>query len=219
MIDVFIPIIVGNISKLPAALYSVLTQNYDGDIRIILFFDHIHKLLEDFADKWWYTSQDNSRTNLVERLHPTVSKPLTIEYCTRGVIVRNPNGPMGSAGFARQWIFEWEGKSEYVKFLDSDDILTPECLQHMMNAITPDCAGVICPLYLVSSCRNARTFGAGAGSGSFLFKKEIMEHIVKKGFTWNRRPGHDRSFTNFLRENNYKFNSLKENMLYIYMKS
>ena len=220
-IDIFIPVIAGNLVKMPAALYSALTQTYQDNIRVIIFFDHTHKALESFADKWWYTSQDKPRSNILSVPHPTVPKPLTLEYCDRGVLVRNPNGPMGSAGFARQWIFEWEGKSKYVKFLDSDDILTPECLYNMMKNMTPECAGVICPVLFVSACRCGQVLGAGCSSSSFLFKRETMESIVKDGFEWNRRPGHDRSFTDYLRENKekYIFNETKENVLYLYLKS
>jgi hypothetical protein len=218
-IDIFIPIIAGNMVKLPGALYSALTQTYQDNNRVIMFFDHNDVLLEKFAEKWWYTPQDSPRSNLIECPHHAVPLPLTLEYCTRGVIVRNPNGPMGSAGFARQWIFEWSGKSSYVKFLDSDDILAPECLHYMMKVMTPECAGVICPMFFVSACRMGRPLGHGSGSGSFLFKKETMEAIVKDGFVWNRNPGHDRPFTEYLKEKRYKFNKTEEDLIYIYLKS
>ena len=63
-VDIFIPVIVG-IPKFPASLCSALTQTYPN-VRVILWLDHIHELLEELLNRWWYRPEDTPRAKITE---------------------------------------------------------------------------------------------------------------------------------------------------------
>lgn len=182
--------------------------------------DSGHKELESMIDKYWYTSED-SRT-------PSEFGPkATVEYCKRGVLVRHLGGWTGHAGNARQWIFEWKGKSEYVKMYDSDDVLMPDCLRAMSRYLKDGVDGVLCPLMQVSENRLGAhmtnfDFRKGTvGSGSMLLSKKFMDKVVEMGFDWSKYRDHDKEFYLFLSDklNQFSFISTSETALYLYLKN
>ena len=222
-VDIFIPVIPGNCRKFPAALCSALTQTY-SNIRVVLFLDCIHPMLEDILEKFWYTRNEEPGADQTSVKYHRLSKELTVEECERGVVIRNPNGPSGTAGIPRQWLFEWEGKSPFVKMLDSDDILTPEAIAIMLRYYRPGVDGVFCPIVRVSSFRFAQIMDGKpklghAGSGSMMLRKEFMDQMVSEGFEWPNKPGHDKAFFEFCEDRDFRFETTEEfNVLYLYLK-
>lgn len=226
-VDVFIPVAAGHAHVLPAAIYSALTQTYSNK-RIVLFLDDIHVKLESVVKKWFYTSNDSPKSTPQKRASSRTLKPeaIDIEHCEKGLIVRNCAGPGGTAHVARQWLFGWRDKSEYVKMLDADDIMTPRALEIMMNTFKEDVDGVFCPLVRTSSYRFAEIISGKpqlghAGSGSMLLKKHVMETMIEEGFEWPGQQGHDKGFFQFLsdREEKFKFvTTSPENVLYLYLR-
>lgn len=224
VVDIFIPVSAGNCSRFPASLCSALTQTYPR-IRVVLFLDQLSPILEKILDQWWYTKEDIPRQVQHKVEFHGLKEPLLYETCKRGFVVRNPNGPSGTAAIARQWVFEWPYKSPYVKTLDSDDILTPECVDYMVKRMTPNVDGVSTGLVKASACRFAGVIDGELalghmGSGCMMLKRETMAKMVSEGFVWPNKSGHDKAFIEHCLEHGYKFgNTLPQNFLYMYLKT
>jgi len=219
MIDIFIPA-AGDFKWAPAALYSALTQTYKNK-RIILFLDGYSQLARNFIDKWWYN--DISRERIFTKTVKWKNLNLSFEESDKGILVVNEKGPSGTAAIARQWLFEWKNKSEWIKMLDSDDLLVPNALEKMEKYCGEDIDGVFCPMIRSSCNRLAKSMSGkpikgGSGSGSMLLRKSFMEKVVKAGFIWPNKRGHDNDFFQFVKDKNFKFVTTKEDFLYIYLK-
>jgi hypothetical protein len=170
MIDIFIPVTEGNLDKLPGTICSALTQSY-RDIRLVIWLDK-NETVENILNEWFYIPED---TPWSDYLHPN---PITLEHATRGVIVRNSQSE--SIESAQRWMLEWPEKSEYVKFLGQNDILTPECLEIMMRYMTAECHGVLCPIARVFSSMY-KDIILERGFNALLLKKSTMEQIAAGG--------------------------------------
>ena len=230
-VEIFIPVAAGHHKVFPAALCSALTQTYPNK-RIVIFLDEIHPYLEKIIKEWFYTKDDVTTVTVPEQ--PIRRTPnfipqydaLIYEECKRGVIVRNKAGYSGSAHAARQWLFEWENKSDIVKMLDADDILTPRAIEIMMRHIGPEIDGVFCPMVRSSSCRYAGLNipdpqNKPTGSGSMMLRRHVMDTMIEEGFKWPSKRGHDQGFFEFIRDRQEKFNFVTTgefNLLYIYQK-
>lgn len=230
-IDVFIPVAGGHSLLLPAALCSALTQTY-SPIRVILFLDGMDPRHEAVLDKWWFTAKDE-RLPVPVSINPrNYSKDtLQIQHCERGVLVRNPAGPSGSAHNARQWIFEWKGKSDLVRMLDADDILLPRALEYTMKFYDQEIQkgetvdALISSIVLVSDYNLHGVLSMDPakgrfGSGSMMLSKGFMEKMISLGFKWPAQTGHDNGFYDFYKahesEFSVKFLSTK-NCVYMYL--
>lgn len=230
-VDIFIPVAVKHVHVLPAAICSALTQTYPNK-RILLFLDGLDQRLENVVTEWFYTSDDAPTAHepyqTLEKLSHSKSlnhDAISVDQCERGVVIRNRAGPSGSAHAARQWLFEWPEKSEVVKMLDADDIITPHGLEIMMKYLEPDVDGVFCPLMRSSHYRFAAANppdpqNKQTGSGSMLLRKKVMDAMIKEGYRWLEKPGHDRGFFEFIRDREEKFNFkvTTEDTIYLYLK-
>lgn len=221
VVDIFIPVKPDHFSVLPAALYSALTQTYPS-IRIVLWLDGTHDRMEQTLQKWWYSPLDAIRDT--ENLEWN-GLPLTYEYCHRGVLIRNPSGPSKSAHNARQWLFEWNGLSPFVKNLDADDILTPQAVKLMMGYMGKGIDGVLTPIlktrqYSHSESLNVDFSRGVVGSGAMLLRKETLRRMISEGFSWPKGPAHDKGMLEFFRTklSTYNFVPTKENALYLYLR-
>lgn len=220
MVDIFMPVGPRVLSRFPAALYSALTQTYP-DVRVCLFIDFQNDVIEEILNKWWYLPGDNR--NLFPIQNPRDEHILTMETCQRGILFRNRFGPMLTGGYARQFLFDWEGKSEWVKMLDSDDILFPQAIEVMMRYAEDGVDGVLCPMFRISQCKYVSMVPGEpvmgkAGSGSMLLRSSFIDHLVKEGFVWENVCGHDKGLLNFFKDHDYTFVTTKENAMYAYIK-
>lgn len=217
-VDIFMPVAPGHRRVFPASLCSALTQTYVNK-RLLLFVDGIDSDIEATINRWFYVDKEKK-----ENLPECDKHKLHYEYCERGVIIRNSSGPSGSAYRARQWLFEWEGKSPWVKMFDADDLMPPKALETMMSHVLPDVDGIFCPLLKSSSHRFAGIGNSDpmkrCGSGSMLLRREVMDTAIKEGFKWPAIRGHDQGFFEFLSQRKEKFNFVPttQNFLYIYLK-
>lgn len=221
-IDIFIPTAVGHAHLLPASLCSALTQTYTPK-RILLFLDQIHPLLEEVLDIWWYIR--HKRPGKPDEETENNGHKFTYEYSDLGVLIRHLNGPAGSAHIARQWLFEWPGKSPVVKMLDADDILVPRALDVMIGYLQKDVDGVFCPMIRASAHRFAEIneslpYKGQFGSGSMMLRRECIDQMIQEGFRWPEKRGHDCGLYEFLQERPEKFNfvTTNETVIYLYLK-
>lgn len=221
-VDIFIPVADFHSNHFPTALYSALTQTY-SPIRVVLFIDGINPITEFNLKKWWYTPSDIPTGDNLDKTNGYSKDKLHIEMCDRGVLVRNPGGSNCSSHNARQWYFEWGGKSSVMKTLDADDILHPRAIDIMMRYMKSDVDGVFCPLLKTSSGRFGEIMKSDinsgtAGSGSMMLKKEFMDRIIQEGFQWPAKRGNDRYFFDFVHDKGFNFVVVNETALYFYLK-
>jgi hypothetical protein len=217
LVDIFIPVISNHAHLLKAALGSAFTQYYEP-IRVVLWIEDSHPVLEDVLLKHWYTPNEhpNKRTE----------NDVVIEDCHRGILVRNLKGRTGHAGLARQWLFCWAGKAQYVKMLDSDDILFPSTVSVMMRYMSEGVDGVFCPLIPISEHRVGTLMycdfaHSACGSGTMLLHRNFMERVIAMGFKWYDSREHDLTFQQFLKDklDQFTFIYTKETALYLYLKN
>jgi cellulose synthase/poly-beta-1,6-N-acetylglucosamine synthase-like glycosyltransferase len=211
----------------PAALYSALTQTF-SKVRVILFLDGIHPLLESQVKKWWYTESEGPQEVYAPQSGSNTLKKDTIriEHCKRGILVRNLSGPAGAANVARQWIFEWPDKSPLVKMLDADDIMTPLGIYFMLKYLKPELDGVFCPMLRGSSYKLSGMHEIipgvprrnNYGSGCMLLRREFMDKVVQSGFVWPAVNNNDDYFMDIIEKGNFKFATTAENLIYIYLR-
>lgn len=228
LVDIFIPVMYYHAHVLPAALCSALTQTYKN-IRILLFIDGIHPSLEQVIQKWFYTNSEKRLNYPIFKRAPS-KKYLDYDYinyekCSRGIIIRNIAGPASTAHVGRQWLFEWSGKSSFVKMLDADDILTPRAIEIMMSYFDDNVDAVFCPLLRTSSyCYAAINKGlpipGGCGSGNMMLRKELMEKAIERGFKWPPKHGHDKTLIKYFVDHEDEINvvTTKENVIYLYLR-
>lgn len=230
-VDIFIPVAANHAHVLPAAICSALTQTYPNK-RLVLFLDGVDDRFDNVLNKWVYTPNDHpdpdktcAKLSKVKNTRALQRDALVYEECERGVIIKNRAGPSETAHVGRQWLFEWEGKSPLVKMLDADDIMTPRGLEFMMHYVNPEVDGVFCPLL---RCSGYRLAGANppdpqdkqTGSGMMLLRREVMNTMIKEGYKWAAKRGHDRGFFEFIRDREEKFNFkvTNENFIYLYLR-
>ena len=212
IVDIFIPVSTEQINKLPMAFHSAINQTYKN-IRIVIFFDGVNEEIDAFFEK--------NMNNSFDGLEKT-DEDYLIEYYDKIVTIKNFNGPSGTGAIARQWYFKWNKKSNYVKFLDADDLLLSNTIEIMMKYFDDKVDGVFCPLFAVNN-NIFREIVPGkpklghAGSGSMLLKKSCIDDIIEKGFVWPNKKGHDNDFLIFCQDK-YNFKTTNENVLYIYLK-
>ena len=216
-IDIYIPVSDNHYNTVVGTLYSVLGQSYN-DIRIIMFFDGMNDNKQAFINRFWY------KNFTFEKTTKTVwrDKNLIFEYTKEGhILIKNTSGSNNGYGLVRQWIFEWEDKSELVKMLDADDVLLPDSIKILMTYYTTGVDGIFCPMVLSTSYRMKEIIigdpKRGCGSGSMFLHKDFMNNIIKE-FSWIENKGDDGSFLDFIQNKNFNFVTTKENFLYMYIK-
>jgi hypothetical protein len=101
--------------------------------------------------------------------------------------VRNTEG-LSETSLGLQWFFEWavENKIEYIKFLESDEIMTPECFEYMINKMTPEVSGVFTPVVKATDCC-FKAFSndlSTAGIGSLMLKYTTIVDLISERFVW-----------------------------------
>lgn len=122
---------------------------------------------------------------------------------------------------ARQWLFDWDKKSELVKMLDADDILIPSTIEIMTSYYKDSIDGIFCPLTRVSHYQFVDTTTGSpklghSGSGSMMLSKKFIEKVTDDGFKWTNVHDHDNLFFKFCEDKSYNFVTTIENFLYIY---
>lgn len=213
-IDIFIPVSDRHAQTVIGTFYSVLGQNYD-DIRIVMFLDGIGK--QNFVDNIWYKNFTLDKTT--EEIWQ--GRKLIFEESKEGhILIHNTQGQ--GYGLVRQWIFEWEKKSDLVKMLDADDVLLPDSLTIMMRYYQDGIDGILCPMVLSSSYRMKEIIPGElrrgyCGSGSMLLHKNFMNKIIKD-FSWLDNKGDDGLFLDYVEKKGFNFVTTKENFLYMYLK-
>lgn len=213
-VDVFIPVASMKLRLLPGSIYSAFSQTYE-DTRVVVFLDgQFHK---EFLERWWYNVNPTTRIEM----RKWNNLELEIQYSENGVLVKNEKGPSGSAWLARQWLFEWEGKSDLVKMLDGDDILIPDAIKIMVSYYREGVDGIFCPLVRVAhhkfvNITNGEPKLGSSGSGSMMLHKNFMKKILDDGFEWPNAHDHDNAFFKFCEDKSYKFVKINENFLYVY---
>lgn len=212
LIDVFIPTISNHIPFIHRAFGSLFFQEYKP-LRVVLWIeDPGCDVIENFLNEFWYETHERKRSPA------TCNELVDVEYCCKGVLVRNYQGRTGNAWRARQWIFEWEGKSDFVKMLDDDDILMPSAIEIMMRYMTDDVDAVFHPLVHVSSSRLGNVDRNNIyGAAQMLMRKTTMKMIIDLGFRWDKDHD-DAQFYQFFKAQNFKYVITKEDMLYLYIK-
>ena len=216
MVDIFIPFIANHYDRVRRSFGSLFFQEYFPLRTVLWIEDPCHPQTEEFLNSVWYDPEER-------KLSPSTStEPVEVEYCSRGVLARNYQGHTGNAWRARQWIFEWEGKSDFVKMLDDDDILMPWAINVMMEYMTDDIEAVFHPLIGVPGRRlgGIISYSGSAcmsGAGQMMLRKSLMDKILSDGFKWDRSHD-DREFYAFFRSRGYKHVMTKENMMYLYIK-
>jgi len=180
---------------------------------------------EDYLRRMWYMEGDRYPDPLPEKIKDFDPDKLTIEYCKKGVIVRNPAGPARGAHRARQWYLEWPDKAPIVKNYDVDDFLYFQTIEIMQRHLTEDADGVFCPMTPVHGGRLARYHNTDidlgtVGSGAMMLTKACQDKLVQGGFQWPHYKGNDKYFHFFIQSNrkSYKFIAVKEDGLYFYLK-
>jgi len=202
LVDIFIPLNPNrHIKQLSAAIQSALTQSY-WPIQVIVYIDG------QIKDKCNYSIYLPEHDDIF--------------------YVQDEYGPHGNAYFARKWYFdEFEDKAPFVKFLDADDILTPNAIEIMMGYMLDDVDAVFCPLLMLTSSRYYQIIPGlpkpgHAGSGSMLLRKEFIEKCRNDGWEWPNINDHDNVYLKFLEEKieekKYNIKTTNETGLYIYMK-
>jgi hypothetical protein len=219
LIDLFVPTVSNHFMRLQIALCCAFYQTYEPK-RIVLWVEDNHLQLESMIEKYWYTPEDS-------RIPSEYGPKASVEYCKKGVLVRHLGAYTGHAGNARQWIFEWKGKSEYVKMFDSDDVLMPDCLKVMTRYLKDGIDGVLCPLLMIHENRlgsvmtNCDFKKGTVGSGSMLLSRIFMDKVMAMGFDWSKYRDHDKEFYLFLSDKLDQFSFVKtsETALYLYLKN
>jgi glycosyltransferase involved in cell wall biosynthesis len=222
VVDIFIPTISNHVPYLKAALGSALYQSYPNTRIVMWVEDPDADYMKQGLRNLWSEPGD---------LDPYAYRrkgldPYTIEECGKGLLVRNYLERTGNASLARQWLFDWKGKSDYVKTLDSDDMLLPSAISVMMRYMTEDVDMVLCPMIPIQCHRICPAMKSiinkeTCGSGSMLMSKKFIEKINVMGFRWPNMRGHDKAFNDFLKEhlNDFKIVTTSEDALYLYIKN
>jgi hypothetical protein len=217
LVDVFVPTISNHLPFIRRAFGSILFQEYEPLRTVLWIEDPGQHEIERFLNEFWYEPDERK---------PSPEKsdvPVEVEYCKKGVLARNYQGRTCNAWRARQWIFEWEGKSDYVKMLDCDDILMPWAIKFMMRDMTEDLDVVFHPLLAISGNRvgnivkNHKGETAIGGAAQMLMRKRSMKKILDLGFRWDAQHD-DTQFYQFFRDNNFKYALTPESAMYLYIK-
>ena len=216
-IDIYIPVSDYHYDTVIGTFYSVLGQSYE-DIRIVMFLDGVNEKKQKMINLW-YKNFTLNKTSEKE----WYGKKLIIEESKEGhVLVKNLSGQSNLQGTIRQWIFEWEKKSELVKMLDADDVLLPDSIKIMMRYYNEGIDGIFCPMVLSTSYRMKEVITGEprrgkCGSGSMLLHRNFMNKVIKE-FSWLDTRGDDGLFLDHIEKQNYNFITTKENFLYMYIK-
>ena len=215
-VDIFIPTISNHIPFIRRSFGSLFFQEYVNRRTVLWVEDPGTPPIEEFLNTIWYEPHERKQS-------PAQSDvPVSVEYCAKGVLARNYQGRTGNAWRARQWIFEWEGKSEFVKMLDSDDILMPWAINVMMDYMKDDIDCVFHPLISIAGRRLGGVIDIGngpciGGAAQMLIRSSLMKRILDDGFRWGIKSDDD-IFYKFFREHGYKSALTTESAMYLYIK-
>jgi len=199
-IDIFITCSQYHYKTLPAAIWSALTQTYQ-DIRLVLYMDGTTDSTDKLLSQW---------------LPDALSSP------SQCLVTIKPGGSSGNAGVGRDWYFNFAEKSDWVKFLDADDTLTPKTIEIMARYIKDDVDAVFCPIQHISSNRyyqkiSGKPQKGHAGAGSMMLSRCMVNDLVDRKFSWQQVRGDDEKFLEFIGDD-YKIQVANEDFLYIYYK-
>ena len=213
LVDVFVPTISNHMPLIRRAFACLSFQDY-SPLRTVLWIEDAndqYPQIEQFLNDVWYEPHERKPSP------KTSDVPVSVEYCAKGVLARNFQGRAGNAWQARQWIFEWEGKSDFVKMLDDDDVMMPSTISVMMQYMTDDMDAVFHPLVGVSSNRLGNVSKGITGAAQMLMRKRTMDRIVGAGFRWDVDHD-DGEFYQFFKAQDFKYVVTREDALYFYLK-
>ena len=107
---------------------------------------------------------------------------------SRFVLINQRNGGLSNARNSALQQIEQRGEYEYVAFIDSDDVVEPNMLETLLNAIRSDDTDVaICGFYKFSDL-GERTIKGSLGSHETISAESFVDLVFSSG-NWSNRCG------------------------------
>lgn len=160
-------------------MVSIIVPTYN---RAKLIGESVHSVLDQTYSNWELIIVDDGSTdNTFEVLKPYL-KDSRISYYNR------PSSYPKGANACRNYGFEL-AKGEYLKWLDSDDLLTRNCLEMQLEQIQKEKADVnICQSKFFRTDENETSY-QGKKWGRLYFSKDILNDLIYGKIRWQTAAG------------------------------